>query len=324
MLVSPAALDAALQLAAVPTAAPTAHSSPHRDDLQSLMIPAALACFHLPTLACLAGTQSIAGPQVGAFASASRLQAEDESASENRRPSVFHDHMLALPRAPAGAACRISRLKAKPLQASRTQPTTSMHASSMAGQGCLKVTWQVEHPPAHPPYPIRAAGPPGVALRQVGGAAHAMGDLIGALQKSLSKHGGAESHQLITCGSQSVLPGLMGQPPSGLAAANHPAGSALWAVMRSLAREAPTQQSVGRDRDDLATGAGHYGGVAYLALGAEASQHAENDRTGGHGIALRQGASLSPLLVPCWEAGRPLSGNANNSSSGAWVLAGGS
>ena len=179
-----------------------------------LMIPAALACFKPhggmgksnPT-----GASSMA--HAGGFASASRIvEAETAGDGSSSSRGVVHDHALQCSHDPA-ASCRISSLQAKPLQTSQGQtisrePTEESH---VAGQASLQVVWQVEHP--SPTDPLAAGSPAGstaIALQQTDSAAHAMGDLIAALQRSMST-GGAMTHQIVTKGSCSSHDGHPGR-----------------------------------------------------------------------------------------------------------------
>ncbi len=296
MLVSPAALDAALQLAAVPMTAPT-HSPP--TPTPTLMIPAGLACFHLP-MRLTTGAPAMQVQSRG-FASAARVvgigtDAASGSAGGN---GVLHDHALQSPHDPA-AACRITALQAKPLQAGgalKASPATN--ASHMAGQGCLQVVWQVETPSPIDPltHPLTAGNPAGstaVSLQQVGGAAHAMGDLVAALQRSMSTSK-AMTHQLVTMGSHGIHDIPTGRMAGAHLKTQSGGSQAFWAVLRCLAREAPTTQITGSNVGALAAHVHGSRAPAYL-VSAPAGALPAQDRTDGHGISADRGTNLVPLL----------------------------
>lgn len=320
MRVSPAALDAALQLAAVPQTIP--NPSP-AINLPPLMIPAALGCFYLPANSTVAGINAGPAGQNKQSASASRHADAAETGADSRSSKgVVHDHSLGYPDSPT-ASCQIGALHAKPLHVSKTGTAAEQVAAShLVSQGQLEVIWQVEHPLANPLAAGNPAPSPGVALRQVGSAAVVIGDLIAALQRSLSSNS-PMPQQLVTSGSLQVLPGLMGR--DGLASLGMHS-RALGAVMRCFAHEAPTLQAQGSDTDALSGCRTMRHGAwtpARLIVRSKVTGAPGADRTDGHGMAQRHGASLVPLLVPSNGANSPAPADcAASDPSGTWLITG--
>ena len=67
----------------------------------------------------------------------------------------------------------------------------------------------------------------------------------------------------------------------------------------------------------------HHRPAARLVMGSEPAMPEGHDRTDGHGITQRHGASLTPLLVHSAGAETPLfTGGAATITSGAWVITG--